>query len=76
MNKVKNTEPVTASTEKQAAPPVERKIDVTEEEIEALLQRHIKVCIDNASLVTIWPLLDDMADVLLKILGKQAHEVV
>jgi hypothetical protein len=40
-----------------------------------LLQRHVQVCFENSGLIVIWPLLDDMADVLLKIVGKQAHEL-
>lgn len=63
---MKTTVPAIASTE--------RKIDVTEAEIVALLERHVKVCIDNASLITIWPLLDDMADTLLRIIGRDASD--
>lgn len=62
--------PATVSTN-----PKERVVDVTEAEIMELLQRHVKLCIDNASLITIWPLVDDMADVLLRIINKDAHEI-
>lgn len=70
--------PSTKTSTETTTPPVlgvsERRVDVTEAEIVALLHRHVKVCIDNASLITLWPLLDDMADVLLRVIGRDASE--
>lgn len=51
--------------------PNERVIEVTEAEIRDVLKRHARVVIDNATLITLWPLCDDMADLLAKIIGEK-----
>ncbi len=49
----------------------ERVIDVTEQEIRKVLARHGRMAIDNVTLITLWPLCDDMADILAKIIGQK-----
>lgn len=56
-----------------ASQPLERAIDVSQDEILDLLIRHQDLTIVNATLVTAWPLLDDMADVLMKIIGRRVE---
>lgn len=62
-----------ASEPQQTASPVERVIDVTQMEILEVLIRHQDLAVTNASLITVWPLCDDMADILMRIIGRRVE---